>query len=407
MNKKLGIWMWADLPIARGAAQAVDDCAFAGITDIFLLTKGLRGTSATAPIGGVLGVAAPGRDILQETLDAAHARGIRLHAWLTSASDALYKAAHPESGLCHFTRGRDRDIISITDEPYIQYMERFVSALTRRYPVDGLHLDYIRYNHLVYGWSEADLARYAAAGADVPRLQALMRRTFFDDPPEAECIFDAWRAGDPSVLALSRTRRENVVAFARRMTAAARAGRPSLCLSAALMPEGAYDDLAFSDLHYGQNYQDASALYDLALPMAYSQAYEKDAAWVADVTRGTAARGLRTLTGLHAYEGGTGETLAADQRAVEALGSLAGGTALFRAGTVACARLDGVTLTVRNALEAPLTRLTANYGGADEPLSLAAPLAIGEEISLPLPARPRFLRAFSGDTETSIFLFGE
>ena len=46
----------------------------------------------------------------------------------------------------------------------------------------------------------------------------------------------------------------------------------------ALMPEGAYEDIAFSDVHYGQNYQDAAGLYDYALPMAYSKAYEKDGA---------------------------------------------------------------------------------------------------------------------------------
>ncbi len=419
MSKRLGIWMWADLPLRHGAERASADCAFAGVTDIFFLTKGLNGRASCAPIGGVLGVADPDRDLLRELLDAAHARGIRVHAWLTSASDALYKAAHPESGLVHFTRGRDRDIVSIADEAYARYLEGFVAALVRQYPVDGLHLDYIRYNHAVYGWSEDDARRYADAGAEPEHLRRLMIRTFFADAPEPECLFDAYRAGDESATAFARVRRQNVLAFARRMTAAARAERPSLCVSAALMPEGAYADTAFSDVHYGQNYRDAAAMVDLALPMAYSQAYGQDAAWVAEVARGTAAYGLPVLVGVHAYEGGTGETLAKDMRAVSALDAPVEGAALFRAGTVAFARAEGKQLRVRNTLDAPITGFHAQESGAAVPLRFDAIPPGGEGmISLPdapqdapqsapldaLQDAPLFLRAFSGEDEARVFV---
>ena len=57
------------------------------------------------------------------------------------------------------------------------------------------------------------------------------------------------------------------------------------------MPEGAYGDTAFADLHYGQSYEDAAALYDFAVPMAYSQAYGQDGRWVRMVAEGTLRRG--------------------------------------------------------------------------------------------------------------------
>lgn len=399
---RTGIWVWPDLPAARGAKQTVAEFAEAGITDIFLLVKGLSGKASCAKTGGVLGVAWPDRDILAEMLKAAHAKGMRLHAWLTSASDALYKAAHPESGLWHFARGQDRDIISIADEGYIQYMEGFVSALSRQYALDGLHLDYIRYNHLTYGWSPGDKARYAAAGADIARLEALMCEAFYTGEPSEAPLLEAYREGDASVRILASVRRTLVVAFATRMITAARAARPGLCISAALMPEGAYADTAFSDLHYGQNYRDAAGLYDLALPMVYSQAYGKDAAWVREVAQGTVGYGLRALIGLHAYEGGTGQTLAADIQAVAELGSRVEGMALFRAGTVAFAYLDGQSLRIRNALEEPIVRVTAEpQEGPHGECALTIPP--GGEATLKLSAKPTYIRIFTQSNEACVW----
>lgn len=63
MQKRFGVWMWPNVPVARGAAHAVNDCVFAGITDIFLLVKGLSSLAACAPVGGALGVLYPGRDV--------------------------------------------------------------------------------------------------------------------------------------------------------------------------------------------------------------------------------------------------------------------------------------------------------------------------------------------------------
>lgn len=53
-------------------------------------------------------------------------------------------------------RGKDCGLISLADEGYLQYMENIVRELCRNNGIDGLHLDYIRYNHLLYGWSTED-----------------------------------------------------------------------------------------------------------------------------------------------------------------------------------------------------------------------------------------------------------
>lgn len=392
-----GVWMWPHSVHRQGARAVIARCARIGITDIFFLTKGLAGTSSY-PSAFVPAFCE--RDLLRELLDAAHTAGIRVHAWLTSASDAHYKERHPESGRVHITRGADKALISLIDEGYLAYMQRVVTELCTGYNIDGLHLDYIRYNHLLYGWSEADCARYAAAGADIVRLRALIERTFLsDERNEPDCIFDAFRAGDPSALALADVRRQDVVCFAQALTCTARAVRPDLPLSAALMPEGAYEDTAFSDLHYGQNYGDAAQLYDFVLPMAYSQAYQQDGAWVRRIAEGAYKHGLKTIMGLHAYEGGTGATLKADIAALE--GAPIEGICLFREGAFIQAYMEGNALFLVNTLAVPIAKA---YMNDNCPLPLENnPILPGETRRLIFASRPDSLRVFTGDQEVCVY----
>ena len=393
-----GVWMWPESVQTEGSQAVVSRLARIGVTDIFFLTKGLAGTASYQSC-----IAPPccERDLLGELLDASHGVGMRVHAWLTSASDEYYKNLHPESGRCHLTRGRDRALISLTDEDYISYMEQIIRELCAGYPIDGLHLDYIRYNHLLYGWSEEDCARYAQEGADISHLRKLMERTFLrEEQNEPDCIFDAFRAGDESALALARTRRKDVVSFAKAIITAAKSEKPDLLLSAALMPEGAYEDIAFSDLHYGQNYEDAAQLYDLALPMAYSKAYEKDANWVLNVAKGTMRRGLKTLVGLHAYEGGTGTTLKNDIAALEHAN--AEGVCLFRYGAFALAEIKDCTARLYNPTKTPITSLRCQKG--NDLFTLDAAIAAGEEQRFTLPFTPDLLEAFSADAPVCVYL---
>lgn len=393
----LGVWMWMQSVQQHGAEKVVSHCARAGVTDIFFLTKGLAGTTA------FLGSFAPRtceRNLLQEVIDAAHRRGIRVHAWFTSACDESYKQRHPESGRCHLIRGKDRELISLADEGYLAYMERIVHEVCHQYEIDGLHLDYIRYNHLLYGWAEEDLVRYAAEGADTARLRALMQRMFCDEPKEENLLFDEYRAGDESVLAFARTRRKDVVRFAESILNAAKAEKSRLILSAALMPEGAYDDTAFADLHYGQLYEDAARLYDYALPMAYSRAYGKDGQWVKKVALGTMKRGLKTVVGLHAYEGGTGLSLMQDIAALK--DTPVHGICLFREGAFAMAYLEGRELCVYNAMDETITGVTASCGG--DMVTLDAVIGSGDEKRFLLPFPAEHVQVFAGEKERCVYL---
>ena len=391
-----GVWMWPKSVRECGADAVVSRCRRMGVTDIYFLTKGLAGTasyrSELAPMDCE-------RDLLGELISEAHPAGIRVHAWFTSASDIVYKDKHPESGRYHYIKGRNQGLISLADEGYISFMADITREVCGNYDVDGLHLDYIRYNHLVYGWSEADQARYAAEGADLSVLRAMMDRAFKDEEGP-EIFFEAYRAGDASVHALARVRRKDVVHFATTLVNAAREVKPDIILSAALMPEGAYEDIAFSDVHYGQNYEDAAKLYDYALPMAYSQAYGKDGAWVRDVALGTMKRGLKTIVGVHAYEGGTGLTLPADIAALDNVP--VEGVCLFREGAHVLAFAEGAQLDLYNPLYEEITRIEVIAGDKTAQVSVSIPH--NGEAAAALPFAPDALRAFAGDKEVCIYL---
>lgn len=320
----VGEWLWAEAVYEageNGAEIICDRYAEMGTTDIVLLVKGNLGR--VCYLKGEVPMARSdygGRDILQEVLDAAHARGIRVHAWICNSGDATFKSAFPDAGMYHYENGRDNNRINFYNERYRTYIEKLVTELLCNYAVDGLHFDYIRYNHLCNGWSETDFANLQVMGADVTHIKEMIERTlgYHGRDAEPEYIFEQFRQGDADAHLIAEYRRSNVMSYAKKIAAAARAVKPAVILSAALMPEGAYD-LAFADLHYGQNYADLSALVDFIMPMTYSLDYHRDSAWVTKVAKGALEKGGKVLVGLQAYGTSTTEQLNADAAAVREL----------------------------------------------------------------------------------------
>ena len=285
-QKMLAVWIWPET-IARESPEIVVSRLYrAGVTDLYLLTKGQAGSACFDQCETAYRIAYSSQDVLPRTVHCAHEHGMRVHAWITSSYDAAYKKHFPESGLCHFSRGRDKSIISLVDPAYRAFMQRFTEEVFRKCAPDGLHMDYIRYNHLTYGWGEEDIAALKARDVDIDKLRAMMDKTFFAGDHDDRTIFDAYEEGDQDVLALAEYRRGNVAAFAGALIDAARSVNPRATISAALMPEGAYvsgdttqgvSAVAFAALHYGQSYYDAARLYDHAALMTYAPTYRRAA----------------------------------------------------------------------------------------------------------------------------------
>ena len=338
----VGDWVWGETVYSLGAAKIVDRSYKMGVTDLYLLTKGTGGKLSYLKTQYTDARARTDRDVMQELITAAHAKGIRVHAWLVTVEDAYYKSKHPTSGVNHYVRGQDNDRINPYDAGYRTYMSNIVKEIVTGYDIDGIHLDYIRYNHLANGWGAEDFARVQQYGVTEAQVRYMINKTFYQDnlpageTVDADYAFNAYRNGDPVAVAIAKYRCGLINDFATLLRDTAKAADPEILFTGALMPEGGVtygkEDIAFGALHYGQNYTDAAKIYDYICPMAYSASYEAESQWMVDIAKYSVEVGNKVVMGLQSFSPLLTEKLMSDIEAVRALLPMEGvlGIAHFR-----------------------------------------------------------------------------
>jgi uncharacterized lipoprotein YddW (UPF0748 family) len=216
-------------------------------------------------------------DPLARLIERARTRGIEVHAWVNILLTSHFPSPppdnlvvrHPEwvmvprsgaravlpknrQGILWLVRraGRaDPDVegfyLSPSAPAVPEHLEAVVRELLVQYPLRGLHLDFIRYPNSDYDWSVAALEgfRRQQGGGDLLRLPGAR--------PEA------W----------NKYRRDVLTSLTERLAAAARAERPGIVVSAAVVPDEA------SAVHH--RYQDwptwlARGILDAVCPMTYT-----------------------------------------------------------------------------------------------------------------------------------------
>ncbi len=391
-----GVWMWPENVFLSGAEKIISILKKAGFTDIYFLTKGLSGKTA---FPSSFAPHAYGRDLLKEVIFYAHRQSMKVHAWFTSASDEHYKSLFPESGRAHFSRGKDKGLISFKDEGYLSYLKSIVSEVVSNYPVDGIHLDYIRYNHMLYGWDDKDISSYEAFGADKDELFSLIQKSFFsDNSDESENIFTLYKNGNPSLKAFFESRKTDVLKFAKEIVSSALSVRSSIFLSSAVMPEGAYSDHSFADLHYGQVHDDLSPLFDYLVPMAYSKAYGKNDRWVNMIGENLKSQNIPFVMGLQAYDNCEGRITQNDIKALSGISSK--GYALFREGEFAFIYEDS-GMRIYNDTPYTITKIALASDKGNEEISVC--IHPHESIEIHSSYIPDCICAFSQNTDVCVF----
>jgi uncharacterized lipoprotein YddW (UPF0748 family) len=168
----------------------------------------------------------PGFDPLSYLLEKAHADGIQVHAWVVTFpawSDHRFAPPaghvlrlHPDWATYHkdghrmSLRDGDEGIFLDPGIPEVQeYLVRVMRELVEKYPVDGLHLDYIRYPGRQWGYNPVSVRRFKDETGLTP-------------------------SGSPA--AWDRWRRDQVTHLVARINQAVNAVRPAAKLSAAVFP---------------------------------------------------------------------------------------------------------------------------------------------------------------------------
>jgi uncharacterized lipoprotein YddW (UPF0748 family) len=274
-----GVWVVRTaLATPESADAAVDDAARAGLNTLFVQVRG-RGDalyrSALAPRSEVLRDQPEDFDPLARVLSRARSRGLQVHAWVNvllvggfgvPLPDGHVVHAHPEWLMVPrsaaatalrtrpmalpalIERRRDPDAegfyLSPSAPGAAAHMEAVVGELLGRYAVDGLHLDFIRYPAQDYDYSRAALESFRARRGSGWLL----------DGPQADPA--AWNAHRTSAI-------DTLVG---RLARVARAARPSIVVSAAVVPEPA----AMRSKGQGWPEWIGHGLIDAACVMAYT-----------------------------------------------------------------------------------------------------------------------------------------
>lgn len=334
--------------------RLVRDAKAAGFNTLLVQVRG-RGdayfSGALEPAPPQLSRAAAGFDPLAQTLSAAHAAGLRVHAWtnvnlIASATmlptdPAHIVHAHPEwlmlprslapdlarlsprdpayvSRLATWTRAHSSQLEGLYSSPIpidaAHHVEAVITDLVSRYNVDGVHLDYIRYPTAEFDYSTAALAAFRefvindlTTGERAPLDAKLARNPFIytDTFPARWTTF----------------RRARLTDLVARLRATVKQHRPDALLTAAVKPDA--NEAMQERL---QDWQDwaSRGLLDVICPMAYTPDLARFATTVAGVRRSAAPQPF--WAGIGAYRLDSAQTVA-HIRAARAAG--ASGIALF------------------------------------------------------------------------------
>lgn len=169
------------------------------------------------------GTAAPvaagyeGFDVLQAVLDAARPRGLKVRAWLPQFHDQVAALRHPDWAMRALVAGTVQPytgsrhteyFVNPLDEAVQDYQLALVRDVAARYAVDGVMLDWIRFDDFAMDLGDATRARYRALTGVDPlaidfRTDNAERRRWNDFRTEAIARYAARvRAALPAGMAL-------------------------------------------------------------------------------------------------------------------------------------------------------------------------------------------------------------
>ncbi|NQW02779.1 MAG: family 10 glycosylhydrolase [Acidobacteria bacterium] len=320
-NEVRGLWVLrSTLTSPQRIAELVRTAAAGGYDTLLVQVRG-RGDayyhSEVDPRAAELGDQPASFDPLATTLEAAHAAGLKVHAWinvnLVASATSLPRSRdhivprHPGwlmvpraiaadlygldprtpeyvGRLARWTRDRGDTVeglyLSPVSDGAQDYTLSVIAELTRSYPLDGVHLDYIRYPSAEFDYSRMTVDAFRReqlpkmTGAERDRLDRLGRT---DPLVWTRTYPDGW----------ARFRRDRLTELVRRIRDVVKRERPTAVISSAVVPDPA--QARDGKLQDWAAWAEAGLL-DVVCPMAYAQDRSDFAAQIEAATHGAHGR---------------------------------------------------------------------------------------------------------------------
>lgn len=209
-----------------------------------------------------------GFDPLAYTIEKAHGLGMQVHAWLVvyrvwrgaemPADPKHVLAAHPDWRGIGYDGETEAEEGVFIDPGIPAYREHFASVcadIAKRYAVDGIHFDYVRYPGAQWGYAPIALERYYAETGETEKPK-------MDDPKWLQ-----WK-------------RDQVTAMVTLVRERVKAANPAVKIQASTIPWGDCpqdfkDSRAYLDVCQDWPMWMEQGLIDENCPMIYSREYEE------------------------------------------------------------------------------------------------------------------------------------
>jgi uncharacterized lipoprotein YddW (UPF0748 family) len=327
----------ASLASPTAVAAMVKSAQAGGFNTLLVQVRG-RGDAyfndGLEPRAAVLATQPDSFDPLALTLKLAHAQGMRVHAWIDiglvssaswlPASRAHVVYRHPEWLMVPRSLARDMVLLDSKSQLYLDKLLRWTKAqgaeveglyvspvpedaadatvaivadVVARYPVDGVHLDYVRYPNEEFDYSRGALEAFRE---DVLRGLASSARRPTDQPAARDLV--AWTEAFPDEW--RSFRRDRLTGLVARIRESVKARRDGVIVSAAVVPDPV--DAATRRLQDWGTWLRQGFL-DVVCPMAYAT---DRAGFTAQVTQVREVAGARAVwAGIGAYRLSSSDTI--------------------------------------------------------------------------------------------------
>jgi uncharacterized lipoprotein YddW (UPF0748 family) len=302
VSKSRGVWMWGSTLSVSNHQTIVNKLSDNYVNEVFLLVKGIAGTRTPA-------------STLTDFINKAHEKNIKVHLWLVVSQDQIFYSNNKSSCIYHSPNPSlgymnpypmNDERINILYPGYKEYVLDHIKYFLNNFDCDGIHLDYIRYAHLVYSFDEQHLERAASIGCDTARILNMFRNNYAYYATNSGWISD-YKSRDIDIVKWVEMRRQIVYEYIEAIRDTIQKYKPNVELTASFMPEGATGP-SDAEPHYSQNYALNSPLISRIIPMAYFISYGRGTSWVQSVTTSAinqVDQNCKISTGIQAFDGVT------------------------------------------------------------------------------------------------------